>query len=93
MDLKLYETDLIGKWIVVEGRVVADETARRIDSLVAHRLSRLAATPDGWSTLFRDTEDGRLWERTYPQGQMHGGGPPRLSCISQEEAKTKYDLQ
>lgn len=90
--LEIYETDLVGAWVLVDGRVVADETARRIDSLIARTLTRLAATPDGWSTLYRDAADGRLWERTYPQSEMHGGGPPRLSWIGEEEATAKYSL-
>jgi hypothetical protein len=43
-----------------------------------------------WETLFQDHDDGRYWERTYPNSEMHEGGPPALVCVSEEEAKAKY---
>lgn len=84
------ETELVGRWVTDAGRVKADPTCERIERLVARHLERLAASDDGWSTLFRDPADARLWERTYPQSHMHGGGPPRLSCLSNEEAHRRY---
>ncbi|KQP46411.1 hypothetical protein ASF31_04085 [Brevundimonas sp. Leaf280] len=47
-------------------------------------------TPDGWSSLFRHPRDGSLWERTYAQGQMHGGGPVSFKKIGLSEAQQKY---
>ena len=45
-----------------------------------------------WETLFRDPDDGRYWERVYPQGDLHGGGPPQLQVIDEAEAKRKYGI-
>jgi hypothetical protein len=86
------ENDLIGKWIKVGGHVDGDDTDKRIDWLTSEILKKLAVTDGGWATLFRDNSDRRYWERTYPQSAMHGGGPPRLTCISEEEARKKYDF-
>jgi hypothetical protein len=45
---------------------------------------------EGWTTLFRDPESGTLWERTYPQNQMHGGGPPALEELDETSARSQY---
>ena len=42
--------------------------------------------------LYRDPGDGRYWELAYPNGEMHGGGPPSLIMLTEQEAKTKYGL-
>jgi immunity protein 27 of polymorphic toxin system len=90
--LKPDETALIGHWLVQGVTVVADETCRRIETLLSGQLVEMGHTRDGWSTLFRDPIDGRLWERTYPQSHMQGGGPPALHWVAPELALAKYDL-
>ena len=92
--LEADETDLVGKWIMSDGKVVGDSTTERIEWLVSKVLTRIAFHPElgAWETLFRDPTDGRYWERTFPDSQMHGGGPPRLWHISEEEARIKYKL-
>ena len=84
------ESALIGQWFADGPLVAADETCRRIDVLVASRLIELATSADGWSALYRDPADGRLWERTYPHSDWHGGGPPSLQCISLAQALATY---
>jgi len=92
-DLLPDESVLLGNW-TTEGRsVVPDDTSRRIDWLVRFRLERLAKDSSGWETLYRDPTDGRLWEHRYPQGEMHGGGPPQLRVISVNQAASKYDMR
>lgn len=72
----------------LEGR--SDETFDRIHTLTRHHLKRLAISDGGWSALYRDPRDGRLWEFTYPEGHLHGGGPPALYLMSEAEANEKY---
>ena len=84
------ESALIGQWLAHGTLVVADETCHRIDALVASHLIVLATSADGWSALYRDPADGRLWERTYPHSDWHGGGPPSLQCISLAQARATY---
>ena len=86
-----HETAIEGHWIFAKGKMVADEAALRIDDLTASYLEFVAAI-DTWQMLYRDPKDGRLWEQTYPQGEMHGGGPPRLAVVSLEEARQRYTL-
>jgi hypothetical protein len=40
-------------------------------------------------TLYRAPDDGRYWEWTYPQSEMHGGGPPQLKYLTYQEASKK----
>ncbi len=90
MKLTASETELIGQWHMRASRIIADDTCRRIEELVNKHLVLLGSDPSGWDDLFRDPDDGRLWERTWPQSEMHGGGPPRLSCLTVDEARRKY---
>lgn len=90
MRLRPEETDLLGEWKVTGGVVVADATCKRIETLVEQILQKVAVDKSGWDTLYRDSEDGRYWELTYPHSSWHGGGPPRLTCLTAEEAKAKY---
>ena len=84
------EPDLVGQWFIKDGHVVADEMCRRIESLIENYLDELGHDATGWDVLYRDPKDGRLWELTYPQSDMHGGGPPRLTLVSIDKANRKY---
>ena len=92
MKLKTNETELIGTWIAEGGRVRADATCERIKWLTSKHLQKVAISKQwgAWETLFQDPEDGRYWEQTYLQSEMHGGGPPALKCLSKEQARVKY---
>jgi len=52
--------------------------AAQIDGLLSNDLIEVAAANDGWRKLYRHRVTGSLWELSYPQGEMHGGGPRRL---------------
>jgi hypothetical protein len=88
------EKDLVGNWVSGDMGLQADETSKRIEWLMSSVLEKIADSPQwgAWETLFRDPDDGRFWERTYPKGEMHGGGPPRLTNISREQARAKYGI-
>lgn len=91
MKPKKEETEIIGKWIVEGGRVIAGEACRRIDWLKLNYFQKVATDSTGWNTLYFDPEDGRLWELSYPDAEMHGAGPPMLKHISEQAAKRTYD--
>jgi hypothetical protein len=91
-ELRSDETRLVGTWKVQDGRLQADDVARRINSLVANVLRKRAASPDGWTVLYQDPGDGRFWELTYPQSEMDGGGPPELREIASQEVAKKYSF-
>lgn len=91
-ELAAEEVDLRGDWVAQKDRsVVADATEQRIEWLTTQKLERIANDSSGWEILYRDPGDGRLWELTYPRGEMHGGGPRRLRMISRGEAAVKYE--
>ncbi len=86
------ETRLVGKFRLIDDRVVADQVSARIDQLIETYLQQERAHESGREVLFRDPNDDRCWERTYPQGELQGGGPPSLTCLSFEIANAKYEL-
>ena len=65
-----HERMLTGRWVDVDGEIRHDETCERIEKLVGGHLVEVAVSPQSgaWETLFRDPDDGRYWERVYPQG-------------------------
>jgi len=82
----------VGRWVVVDGKVSGDDICKQIEWLTTHYLRKLATSEQsgGWETLFQDPDDGRFWERTYTQGELHGGGPPTLVVLTGPQARTKY---
>jgi len=68
----------------------ADASFERIQRLTESYLKRIGATPDGWDVLYKDPSDGRFWELIYPQSELHGGGPPLLRWLSDQQARDKY---
>jgi len=92
IDINSYETVLTGQWIFRDGRLVANDVCERIFSLTTSYLVKVKQDVSGWNTLYRDPNDRRYWELTFPQSELQGGGPPQLKCVTVEEAKEKYGL-
>lgn len=86
------EVEIVGNWIEVDGRVVGDDACKRVQILTQDYLEKIGQSPEsgGWETLFRDPKDGRFWVQTYPQSEMHGGGPASLTCLAADEAKKRF---
>lgn len=92
-DIKPSETVLSGQWILQRGRPVADDVCKRILVLTSSQLVEVGGDASGWNALYRDPNDGRYWELVYPQGELQGGGPPQLQCLTVDEARQKYGAQ
>lgn len=90
MKLLPTETHLVGKWLLKNGLVVADDVCVRIEELTRTHLRRLGSDASGWDALFMDPVDGRLWELIYPESGLHGGGAPELRHLSIHQSKEKY---
>ena len=90
MNLKPNETILDGKFVVENGQVKADSTALRITYLTTKILLKVATSDDGWASLYKDPNDNRLWELTYPNSGGHGSGEPLLALVSLQQAISKY---
>lgn len=74
--------DLNDRWVVNGSKVHAEGDASEIDALLSAELVRLSETDGGWRTLYQHRTTGKLWELSYPQSEMHGGGPRRLRRLS-----------
>lgn len=90
MNIKTDTTVLEGQWVMRKGEPIADAVCKQINTLTDTFFIKLGHDSSGWLTLYRNPENGSLWELDYPQSEMHGGGPPRLKLISSEEARSKY---
>ncbi|MEP6847325.1 MAG: Imm27 family immunity protein [Acidobacteriota bacterium] len=89
--LKPDENELIGTWIEIDGKVIGDAVSERIEFLTENYLEKIGFGAYGaWEILYRDSQDGRFWERTFPHSGWQGGGPPALINLSESEAKAKY---
>ena len=93
MKLSNTESKLIGQWHFENGAMRKDEVSQRIEWLINSHWKKITADASGWDVLYIDPVDERLWELTYPQSEMSGGGPPSLTIISREEAVKKYSLK
>jgi hypothetical protein len=86
------ETQLNGKWLTSYGKIIADPICDKINDLIKSNLNKISHDASGWDTLYLDPNDNRLWELTYPEGKLQGGGPPQLRLVSPEDAQRKYGL-
>ncbi len=76
----------------MQGKIIADNTSQRIFDLVNGYLIKIGHDQSGWNTVYQDTDDGRLWELTYLESDLQGGGPPSLVVISRDAAELKYKI-
>ncbi len=74
------EKEIIGKWVFKDGKMVADANCQLIDSIIKNDLKEFEKSEDGWTKRYKHT-NGSIWELTYPESHLHGGGPPKLSRI------------
>lgn len=86
------ETEIVGEWADHLGSVISNAAGRRIEKLINGHLHEVAVSDDGWSRLFRDPSDGRLWELTYPDVSAHGGGAPSLTQVEHEKVAKRYKI-
>jgi hypothetical protein len=57
-----------------------------INELLANKLAKVSSDASGWTTLYQHRVTGQFWELTYPQSEMHGGGPRLLRCLGADAA-------
>jgi hypothetical protein len=85
------ETSIIGKWIEDKnGNLVEDANCLRIAWLLGHHFTKIQSHNGDWMALYLDPEDGRFWELDFPLGELHGGGPPRLTVVPPEDVLSHY---
>ncbi len=89
-----HEISITGSWLITDGEIKKDQNCQRIDWLVNNYLIKLAnsALWGDWEILYKDPTDSRYWELSFPNSNLHGGGPPALQLISESAAKKKYSI-
>jgi hypothetical protein len=73
-------TELRETWEYRDGKVVAAGDAALIDDWLATKLDEVR-TRD-WRILYQHRDTGQYWELSYPQSEMHGGGPRLLRRLA-----------
>jgi len=84
------EFELRGNWKLGDSTPMGDEVCKRIEWLTKEYLVKITLHDSGWNLLFQDPNDKRYWELTYPQSELHGGGPPMLKVLSEDKVQQKY---
>lgn len=64
-----------------DGKIVVEGDFTAINMLLGD-LDRVTDGDGGWAILYRHRRTGEFWELTYPNGEMHGGGPRRLRPVN-----------
>lgn len=75
-----------------DGVMVQDTVGEHIQWLIDFFFEQVAVDGKNWSTLYRDPDDGSYWELIYPRSHMHGGGPPALQRITENDACERYSI-
>jgi len=84
---------IIGSWKDVNGSVVADENCNMIERLILEKLVHFADDISGWNKLYMHNIDMSLWELTYSESDLQGGGPPTLTSVKKDDYITgKYSI-
>ncbi|MGN6637734.1 MAG: Imm27 family immunity protein [Mucilaginibacter sp.] len=92
MKIQENETKIVGHWMFGGSKMLADKNCERIDWLRSNYLKLISTDESGWLNLYQDPGDKRYWQLDFEHGEMHGGGPPSLIVLSEDEARTKYDF-
>ncbi|NQY35754.1 MAG: hypothetical protein HRT37_12440 [Alteromonadaceae bacterium] len=87
------ETHLCGQLLIKDSKVITDSVSERIEYLKTSVLKKVSTSEDGWSTLYKDPEDGRLWEATYASSDSHGGGALELKFLKKDEAIKIFNIK
>jgi hypothetical protein len=85
-----HDAQASGEMVQAQRDIGRRQMCREIDRLIAHHLDEVCHDETGWFILFRDRRDGRLWELSFPQSHMHGGGPPQLTTVDVAEARSRF---
>jgi hypothetical protein len=85
--------ELIGSWTFANNKGVIDENCKMVNELLNKELQFISDDNSGWNKLYKYNIDSSYWELTYPQSDLHGGGPPALKKIKDlNELKNRYSI-
>ena len=72
--------EIIGNWDFKNGEIIADSNCKLIESMIKNELKEIMTSENGWTKQY-EGKDGIIWELTFPQSHLQGGGPPKLTRI------------
>ena len=75
--------DLRDVWYSEDGKTTARGDAAAIDEMLSTKLEKIRTEENGWIVIYRHRDTNQLWELSYPQSELHGGGPRRLRLIGE----------
>lgn len=81
--MELNQKEIIGKWIFQDGKVLADENCSIINLMIENDLIEFETSDDGWTKRYKGNDE-TIWELSYPESHLQGGGPPKLTAISEK---------
>jgi hypothetical protein len=90
------ETVIDSDWTNLSNHISEEEGKiidRRIRWLIFQTQQLDVVFDAYYQVLYRDKNDNRLWEVTYPQGFQNGFGITKLSCVTAEYANKKYTVE
>ena len=87
LHIKPHETEIIGRYFLRKGQLVPDDNCERVAQLINGYLEFMAKDKTGWTSLYKDPNDGRYWEKAYLQNETHGGGPASLRVVTKRKLK------
>ena len=86
-------TEITGTWNLINGQIEADEMCKVIEQLISEKLVYLSVDNSGWYKLYKNEIDDSLWELSYPNSDLQGGGPPKLTKVLRDKfIEQKYSL-
>ena len=83
------EDQIVGSWILIDGAMQLDDASKKIYRLIREELTSVAVA--NWRGLFVD-RSRVYWEVTYPESELHRGGPKCLTKVSEMSARSIYDF-
>lgn len=72
--------EIIGKWEFINGEIIADANCKIIATMIKNELLEIESSADGWTIKYQGSQ-GEIWELSYPESHLQGGGPPKLVRI------------
>lgn len=56
------------------------------------KLQKVSVSETGWEVLYKCPDCNEYWELSYPQSELHGGGPPLVKKLKSDALKRDWGL-
>jgi len=62
------------------------------EAFAKQNLVQIKVDASNWKALWKNPQTGELWKECFPHSELHGGGPAEFEQISEEEARSEFNL-